>query len=156
MAFVDQITSFGFDKHSVYYQFQNSSSLNPDVRAWTVREEGGHDWRVKLKVNDKVDVHIKAQIRTNGDTFSTKQWRQAVITGISGEYLLLQFLKYNDHSIEKNRYSRAIAPYESMTKQDYESRARCLTDASKLPIKVDCLAMYRGWEVAEIVRIDDA
>ena len=47
--------------------------------------------------------------------------------------------------IEKHKYSRAIAPYESKTKQDLEWRELCLTDASKLPIKVDVLGDQSGW-----------
>ena len=55
------MVSFGFDKHSAYYQYQNSSALNPDIKAWTIREEGGIDWRAKLKVGDKIDAHLKAR-----------------------------------------------------------------------------------------------
>ena len=84
--------------------------------------------------------------------FIIKQWRQAIIEEIDGEKLFLSFLKF-DCQIQDYRYSRAIAPFESKTKLDYEWRDQLLSDESKLPVQVDALGYPEAWKVAKITAL---
>ena len=57
-SFIEKMAAFAFDKHSAYYEYNNQSSLNCDVREWVVQKEGGSRWRDSLKKGDQVDVLI--------------------------------------------------------------------------------------------------
>ena len=58
--FLDDFVNLGFEKHSSYFQSDNKSSLNPDFRAWIVRNDPQSDWRANLEEGDFVDFRLKA------------------------------------------------------------------------------------------------
>ena len=76
-------------------------------------------WRRKLSKNDSVDAYVICNEETlNG-------WAQATITKLDGDKVTLQFnsiLPEGDQIFD--RWSEKLAPFESMTKDDYAWRER--------------------------------
>ena len=125
------------DLHKLNFQIPEEDIIN-----LTTKHQA---WRNDLKVGDMVDVRLFADItKPNCDG-----WLQGKIEEVEEDNLNVIFPKASsifDRTI--NRWSYDLAPFESMTKEDYEWKATLETSTEE--VVVDCHDKLK-WEEATLV-----
>ena len=125
------------DLHKLNFQIPEEDIIN-----LTTKHQA---WRNDLKVGDMVDVRLFADItKPNCDG-----WLQGKIEEVEEDNLNVIFPKASsifDRTI--NRWSYDLAPFEAMTKEDYEWKATLETSTEEFV--VDCHDKLK-WEEATVV-----